>query len=60
MKTLNLIGISLLNVLTSKKLLLEVENVNDTYPGSDYIIEPEGDLGQRSVPQDMRLLQVVT
>ena len=82
MKAIILIEIFLLNVLTSKKLLLlEVENVNDTKPGSDYsnsnsierwsyscsdnlkvcnsklhLLSPEGDLGQRSVPEDMRLL----
>ena len=60
MKALKFIGIFLLTVLTSKKLLIEVENVNNTKPGSDYSIEPKGDLGQRSVSQDMRLLQVVT
>ena len=43
MRTVNLIGIYFLNVLTSKKFLLEIENINGTNSGSDYTIDHKGE-----------------
>ena len=44
MRTLELIGISLTNVLLSRKFLLEVENVNRIKSGTDYTIDHKGGL----------------
>ena len=61
MRALNLIGISLINVLASKKLLVNVENMNETSSGSDYSMAPRGKLDLILVTQSVtcRLLQRV-
>ena len=43
MRTVILIGICFLNVLTSKKFLLEIEKINGTKSGSDYTIDHKGE-----------------
>ena len=51
MRTLELIAIFLINVLSSRKFLLEVENVNRTKSGTDYTIDPGGELNLLNTKQ---------